>query len=312
MTQRTTPVHSGSAGSRGDAPRPAPPPARFGPLPDESLDALVTVLDEVRLGRSIGPSGCRGPHRAGPRDRGPADRRADRARSGRRGGRRTEHRRPAAAPAGVPVRCRPHPGRRSRRDQRRRGGDHPRWTDPRAPRRADARRGRAGRLPRPGGGAVRAAAADDRRRPRSVVGHRHRGPGSGRIPVRPADLADHARLGWLPDPRAVHAALPGARVGRQRREHPGARRVAVRRRDRARQRRRGEDRDGDRRRDHLGRPDAPGRPGQRRRRRPHPGGGRPGRGLPVREHSAAWRPWREARRSARRGWRRRATAEASG
>ncbi|MBI3749403.1 MAG: ROK family protein [Chloroflexi bacterium] len=52
MTQRTTPVHGGSAGPRGDAQGSAPPPARFGPLPDESLDALVTVLDEVRLGRS--------------------------------------------------------------------------------------------------------------------------------------------------------------------------------------------------------------------------------------------------------------------
>src|SRR5512141_3466463 len=38
---------------RGDEQRPAPPPARYGPLPDESLDALVTVLDEVRLGRSM-------------------------------------------------------------------------------------------------------------------------------------------------------------------------------------------------------------------------------------------------------------------
>ena len=27
-------------------------PGRFGPLPDESLDALVTVLDEIRFGRS--------------------------------------------------------------------------------------------------------------------------------------------------------------------------------------------------------------------------------------------------------------------
>ncbi len=51
MTQRTTPVSIGSAGSRDDRQPPAPP-ARFAPLPDESLDALVAVLDEVRLGRS--------------------------------------------------------------------------------------------------------------------------------------------------------------------------------------------------------------------------------------------------------------------
>lgn len=52
MTQRSTTVPIGSAGSPGDEPRPASPPPRFGPLPDESLDALVTILDEVRLGRS--------------------------------------------------------------------------------------------------------------------------------------------------------------------------------------------------------------------------------------------------------------------
>jgi glucokinase-like ROK family protein len=34
------------------APAALPAPGRFGPLPDEALDALVTVLDEIRLGRS--------------------------------------------------------------------------------------------------------------------------------------------------------------------------------------------------------------------------------------------------------------------
>ena len=53
MTQRTTPVSIGSGGTRNDRERPDLPPARFGPLPDESLDALVMVLDEVRLGRSL-------------------------------------------------------------------------------------------------------------------------------------------------------------------------------------------------------------------------------------------------------------------
>jgi glucokinase-like ROK family protein len=53
VTQHTTPVPTGSAGSVGDRETPATPPARFGPLPDESLDALVAVLDEIRLGRSV-------------------------------------------------------------------------------------------------------------------------------------------------------------------------------------------------------------------------------------------------------------------
>ena len=52
MTQPTTPVPIGSGGSRGDDLGSASSPARFGRLPGESLDALVTVLDEVRLGRS--------------------------------------------------------------------------------------------------------------------------------------------------------------------------------------------------------------------------------------------------------------------
>ncbi len=56
MTQRTTQGPTGSAGAGGVPEWSAPPTARFGPLPDESLDALVTVLDEVRLGRSMSRS----------------------------------------------------------------------------------------------------------------------------------------------------------------------------------------------------------------------------------------------------------------
>jgi glucokinase-like ROK family protein len=55
MTQRTTQVPIGSPGPVG-VPDRAALPARFGPLPLESLDALVTVLDEVRLGRSVSRS----------------------------------------------------------------------------------------------------------------------------------------------------------------------------------------------------------------------------------------------------------------
>jgi glucokinase-like ROK family protein len=46
-------VPNGSAGQPRPPAHTAATEARFGPLPDESLDALVTVLDEVRLGRSL-------------------------------------------------------------------------------------------------------------------------------------------------------------------------------------------------------------------------------------------------------------------
>ena len=52
MTPRTTQVPIESADRHHVPQRAGTRPARFGPLPDESLDALVTVLDEVRLGRS--------------------------------------------------------------------------------------------------------------------------------------------------------------------------------------------------------------------------------------------------------------------
>ncbi|HEX5147751.1 MAG TPA: ROK family protein [Candidatus Limnocylindrales bacterium] len=54
MTQRLT--STGSAG-RAHQPKPsAPPTTGPGPIPDESLDALVIVLDEVRFGRSASRS----------------------------------------------------------------------------------------------------------------------------------------------------------------------------------------------------------------------------------------------------------------
>ena len=69
-------------------------------------------------------------------------------------------------------------------------------------------------------------------------------PGAGRVRVGPADLAaDHARLGRLPDPRAVRRALRRPGLGRQRRQRPGPRGVALRDRRRPRRRGRGQDRD---------------------------------------------------------------------
>ena len=77
--------------------------------------------------------------------------------------------------------------------------------------------------------AVRLAARDDAGSARPAVGDRDRRPRPGRVRGRPPDLAaDHARLGRLPDPRALRRPLPGAGLGRQRRQRPGARRVAVR------------------------------------------------------------------------------------
>ena len=136
--------------------------------------------------------------------------------------------------------------------------------------------------------------------PRAPVGDRHRRAGSGRVRLRPTHLAaDHARLGRLSHPRAVRRALRGARLGRQRRQRARARRVAIRRRGRPRQRRRRQGRHGDRRRDHLRRAPPSRRPGQRRRRRPHPGRRRPGCGLPLRQRRLPRGPCR--RRGDRRG-----------
>ena len=53
MTQRLPQAPSGSAGPTGAAEREPAATVGYGSLPDESLDALVTVLDEVRLGRSL-------------------------------------------------------------------------------------------------------------------------------------------------------------------------------------------------------------------------------------------------------------------
>ena len=229
--------------------------------------------------------GARQPDRPGTGDRRPAGRRAHRSRPGRRGRRRPQHGRPAAAPADLPGECRAPPHRRPRGHQHRRGAHQPGRPDPRPSRRTGPHRGRPRALPGPRGRAVRPAAADDARHPRPPVGRRHRGARPGRVPDRPADLAaDHARLGRLSDPRAVRRPLPRAGLGRQRRQRPCPRRVALRRRGRPRRRRRGQDRDRHRGRDHLGRAAPSRRPGQRRRRRPHPGRRRPVRHLPLRQH----------------------------
>ena len=79
-------------------------------------------------------------------------------------------------------------------------------------------------------------------------------------------------------------ALRGAGLGRQRREPPRARGVAIGRRGGTRQRRGRQDRDGHRRRHHLRRSPAPRRAGERRGRRAHPGQRRSVGRLPLREH----------------------------
>ena len=184
-------------------------------------DPARAVALAVRAGRADRPR---------PGDRRPAGRRADRARPGHRGRGRPEHRRPPAAPADVPRRRRARPRRGPRRDQHRRRGHEPRRPDPRPPRRARPDRGRPGAC---------ASAASTRCSTRCcettqasagpAVGDRHRRPGPGRVRGRPPDLAaDHARLGRLSDPRALRRALRGAGLGRQRRQRPRARRVAVR------------------------------------------------------------------------------------
>ena len=133
--------------------------------------------------------------------------------------------------------------------------------------------------------------------PGPAVGDRHRRPGPGRVRDRPADLAaDHARLGRLPDPGAVRRALRRPGLGRQRRQPPRPRGVAVRRRGRPRRRRRRQDRDGDRGRDHLRRPAPSRRAGQRRRRRPHPGHRGSRRSSAAAATSAASRRWPAAAR----------------
>ena len=127
---------------------------------------------------------------------------------------------------------------------------------------------------------------------------------------RPDLAADHARLGRLPDPRTVRRALRRAGLGRQRRQRPGARGVALGRRRRPRQRRRRQGRDGHRGRHHLRRPPPSRRPGQRRRRRPHPGRRRPGRRLPLRQRRLPRGARRRRGARARRRGRRRSTAAA--
>ena len=77
-------------------------------------------------------------------------------------------------------------------------------------------------------------------------------PGPVEFATGTADLAaDHARLGRLPGPRPLLGALRRPGLGRQRRQPPRPRGVALRDRGRPRQRGRHQDRDRDRRRDHL-------------------------------------------------------------
>ena len=126
--------------------------------------------------------------------------------------------------------------------------------------------------PGPGGRAVRPASNVDARPPRPTVGDRHRRAGTGRVPDGPPDLpGDHARLGWLRRPTALRRSLRRAGLAGQRRQHPRHGRMEVRHRRRPRQRDRGQARHRDRRRDHLRRTAPSRRAGVRGRRGPHPG-----------------------------------------
>ena len=275
-----------------------------GPLPDEALDALVAVLDEVRLGRSQSRGDLVAATGLSPRRRRPARRRAPRPRAGRRG--RCRARAPAAGRRAscVPGRRRPRPGRRPRRDQHRRRGHHARRPDPRPPStsRPTSRTGRRSRWT-----AWRSCSTSCRahapRLPGRLWGIGIGVPGPVEFRHRPADLAaDHARLGRLPGPRAVRGPLRRAGLGRQRRQRPRARRVAVRRRGGPRQRRSwsrsgpgigaGIISDG---RLHRGAQGSAGDVG------PHPGLGRPRPWSAAAATSAASRRWRAARRSRRDG-----------
>ena len=206
-----------------------------GPVPEEALDALVAVLDEVRLGPLAVAQRARRAHRP---------RRAASSPSGS----------PSCSIAGLVVEGDPGPstgGRPPRQLTFRADAGHVLVADLGATvidvavTTLDGRilghhdepaehRGRPGRRARPGRGAVRPAARDDARPARADLGHRHRRARAGRVPHRPADLAaDHARLGRLSRPRAVRGPLRRAGLGRQRRQRARARRVAVRRRRRA-------------------------------------------------------------------------------
>ena len=76
-------------------------------------------------------------------------------------------------------------------------------------------------------GAVRPVGCDLARGPGAALGDRNRCAGPGRVRNRPADrAADHARLGRLSHPGAVRRPLRRAGVGRQRREPAGVGRMA--------------------------------------------------------------------------------------
>ena len=218
-----------------------------------------------------------------------------------RGRRRAEHRRPAAAPADVPGRCRPSPRRGPRRHEHRRRPDDPRWPDPGPSRRAGSHRGGTG------GGARTASttlfdpllAHDPGACPVGCGASASACPGpvefeTGR-PISPPIMP-----GWdgypIRERFAARYEAPG--LGRQRRQRAGPRGVAIGRRGRPRQRRRHQDRDRHRGRHHLGRPPAPRRAGQCRRRRPHPGHRTTRPSSAAAATSAASRRWPAARPSA--------------
>ena len=206
--------------------------ARARPLPDEALDALVAVLDEIRLGRSRSRSDGRAPDRPGAGDR----RRAFGELLDR----------------GLVVEGEPGPstgGRPPRQLAFRADAGHVLVADLGATsidvavttldgrilghhdEPAESRRVR-----RSGWTGSRSCSASCRRpdAARAPLGHRHRRARPGGVRDRPADLAaDHARLGRLPGPRAVRRALRRPGLGRQRRQRAGPRRVADRRRRRA-------------------------------------------------------------------------------
>ena len=85
VMERPTAVPSGTSDGASDGRSIGARPAGHGPLPDEALDALVTVLDEIRLGPIALAGRARDADQPRSGDRRPAGRRADRARPGDRG-----------------------------------------------------------------------------------------------------------------------------------------------------------------------------------------------------------------------------------
>ena len=270
------------------------------PLADEALDALVTVLDEIRLGRSrsrselvartglgraivaqrVGELVDRGLVIEG--DVGPS--------TGGRPPRRLTFRADAghvlvADLGATSIDVAAHRARRA---------------DPRPSRRAGAIEAGPEAVPRPGRRAVRVAPADDQGHPRTPVGDRHRGararsssspgrpisppimPGWDGYPIRERFAARYDAPVWVDNDvnlLALGEWRSGVAAG-----HDNVVVVKVGTGIGAGH--------------HLGRPSPSRRPGQRRRRRPHPGHRRPGRRLPLRQHRLPRGAGRWRRRSA--------------